>query len=81
MKVHLQLRPWQQSPDNNARGVVIWPEPEVMDITVTLYKVRGCQTELVSNWWKPLLHLTKYTSNYCSPSILVTTGHHVYHCI
>ena len=34
-----QLRPWQQSPDNNARGVVIWPEPEIMDITVTLYKV------------------------------------------
>ena len=34
------MRPWQQSPDNNARGVVIWPEPEIMDITVTLYKVR-----------------------------------------
>lgn len=36
----LQLRPWQPSPDNKARGVVIWPEPEIMEITVTLYKVR-----------------------------------------
>ena len=35
---HTQVRPWQPSPDNKMRGVVIWPDPEGMEITVTLYK-------------------------------------------
>ena len=35
----MQSRRWQPAPDNKVRGVVVWPEPEVMDITITLYKV------------------------------------------
>jgi hypothetical protein len=31
-------RPWQASLDNPTRGVVVWPDKEVMETTVTLYK-------------------------------------------
>jgi hypothetical protein len=37
----LQRRPWQASLDNPTRGVVVWPDKEVMETTVTLYKVRN----------------------------------------
>lgn len=33
-----QILPWLPSPDNTLRGLVVWPEPEVVESTVTLYK-------------------------------------------
>ena len=45
--VSLQRRPWQTSSDNPMRGVVIWPEKEVMETTVTLYKVWHCRNVCV----------------------------------
>ena len=35
----IQILPWLPSPDNSLRGLVVWPEPEVVESTVTLYKV------------------------------------------
>ncbi|XP_065916601.1 EH domain-binding protein 1-like [Dysidea avara] len=32
------VRPWKASPDNRKRGVIVWPELEEIDITITLYK-------------------------------------------
>ena len=31
---------WQPNIGNPFRGIIVWPEPEPVDITVTLYKVR-----------------------------------------
>ena len=34
-----QILPWLPSPDTPTRGLVVWPEPEVVEASITLYKV------------------------------------------
>ncbi len=34
-----QILPWLPSPDTPVRGLVVWPEPEVVEASITLYKV------------------------------------------
>lgn len=38
--IFYQLQAWQPGIKNPYRGMVVWPVPENVDITVTLYRVR-----------------------------------------
>lgn len=44
----LQAHSWQPGIKNPYRGVVVWPVPENIEITVTLFKVR--QTFVCLRW-------------------------------
>jgi len=40
--------PWQPGISNPFRGIIVWPEPDPVDITVTLYKVTPLNQRMIT---------------------------------
>lgn len=61
--------PWQPGISNPFRGIIVWPEPDPVDITVTLYKVM-----LLNQYTVPLkhnIHVFKRNNLYNMPNLHV----------
>ena len=51
---------WQPGISNPFRGIIVWPEPDPVDITVTLYKVMYNNTVTFVPLSIMLLHCRNY---------------------
>lgn len=59
--------PWQPGISNPFRGIIVWPEPDPVDITVTLYKVMLLNQYTVT--LKHNIHVFKRNNLYNMPNL------------